>query len=345
MRIVIVVVLGFFLTIIFGTPSVLSSAVPHHSKIFELGEQKSTIRKLNKHRKVLKKVTQHTYSAPTFDYPVTYNMAVKNWIHYYQTEGKWSFKKWLERSTQYSPYIRKQLKANNLPPDLLYVAMIESGFSPRSKSPKGAVGIWQFMKPTANRYGLRVNRWIDERRNFTKATQAAVEYQKDLYQMFGSWQLVSASYNTGETRMRRLIEKHRTANFWHLADKNSLSRETSNYVPKIMAATLIAQNPEAYGFKNLKYSAPIEFEETVVPGGTNLNKLAKYLRVKRKVLYDLNPDLLQGAIPRGVKEHLLKIPVGSKPLVVHYAKRIIPKKAKNTKATKVDKRAPKVAKR
>lgn len=322
MRIVIVFIVGIISLSIMAAPSLLSSAVPPQSKMFELGEQKSTIRKLNKYRKNLKSKTQHTYSAPTFDFPVTYNQEVKNWIHYYQTEGKWSYKKWLERSTLYAPYILKELRANNLPKDLLYVAMIESGFAPKSKSQKGAVGIWQFMKPAARRYGLKVNKWVDERRNFTKATKAAIEYQKDLYQMFGSWQLVAASYNTGETRMRRLIEKHRTANFWQLSDKNSLSKETSNYVPKIMAATLIAQDPAKYGFKNIDYKYPIIFEETPVPGGIELAKLSKFLKIKRRILNDLNPDLLRGYIPVGVKDHVLKVPVGSKPLVQQYAKRI-----------------------
>ncbi|MCJ8276167.1 MAG: lytic transglycosylase domain-containing protein, partial [Bdellovibrionales bacterium] len=143
------------------------------------------------------------FSPPVFDFPVTYNHAVKSWINYFQTKGKRSFQKWLERSASYAPYIQGELEKNNIPQDLLYVAMIESGFSTRAKSPAGAVGIWQFIAPTARRYGIKVNWWVAERRNFTKATHAAIAYKKDLYKMFNSWHLVSASYNTGENRIAR----------------------------------------------------------------------------------------------------------------------------------------------
>lgn len=304
------------------TPSIVSSAIPNQKEMFEYGEQKATIRKFRQFRKDLKTSTQHSYSPPIFDFPVTYNHQVKSWIHYFQTDGKSTFKKWLERSARYSPYILKELQTNNLPQDLIYVAMIESGFVPHAKSHASAVGIWQFIQPTAQRYGLRVNWWIDERRDFTKATKAAIEYKKDLYKMFGSWHLVSASYNTGENRIMRLIEKHRTNDFWELASMNTLSDETVNYVPKIIAATLIAKSPALYGFKDLSYNVPFIFEEAMVPGGTDLGNLAHYIGVKEHYLKDLNPDLLRGFIPREVKQHLLKVPVGSKPLVQQYAKLI-----------------------
>lgn len=303
-------------------PSVVASAIPDQREMFEYGEQKSTIRKFRQFRKDLKAPTQHTYSPPIFDFPVTYNHQVKSWIHYFQTDGKTTFKKWLERSARYSPYIIKELQTHNLPQDLIYVAMIESGFIPSANSHAGAVGIWQFIEPTAKRYGLKVNWWIDERRDFTKATRAAIEYKKDLYKMFGSWHLVSASYNTGENRIMRLIEKHRTNDFWELANMNTLSNETINYVPKIIAATLIAKSPALYGFKDLSFNVPFVFEETFVPGGTDLSNLAHYIGVKEHYLKDLNPDLLRGFIPREVKKHLLKVPVGSKPLVQQYAQLI-----------------------
>ncbi len=279
-----------------------------------------SVRKFRHFRKDLKAPIRSTYSPPVFDFPVTYNEQVKSWINYFQTKGKTSFKVWLERSSRYAPYIQQELAKNNLPQDLLYVAMIESGFTSRATSHAGAVGIWQFIAPTARRYGLKVNWWIDERRNFTKATSAAIRYKKDLYEMFESWHLVSASYNTGEHRIQRLIKKHQTNNFWELAEMRTLPEETINYVPKIIAATLIAKSPALYGFNNLEYKVPYQFEETLVPGGTDLANLAQYIGVRHRYLKDLNPDLLKGFIPREVKEHRIKVPVGSKPLVRQYAK-------------------------
>lgn len=282
----------------------------------------SPIRKFRNFRKDLKAPTTHRYSPPIFDFPVTYNHRVKGWIKYFQTRGKGTFRRWLERSARYAPYIQEQLEAHKLPQDLLYVAMIESGFISRAKSHAGAVGIWQFIAPTARRYGLKVNWWIDERRNFTKATGAAIRYKKDLYRMFGSWHLVSASYNTGENRIARLIRRHKTNDFWELADMKLLPDETMNYVPKIIAATLIAKSPALYGFADLSYKVPYKFEETEVPGGTDLSNLAQYIGVKERYLKDLNPDLVKGFIPREIKKHRIKIPVGSKSLVREYSQLI-----------------------
>lgn len=270
----------------------------------------------------LRSPLRKTYSPPVFDFPVTYNEQVKMWIRYFQTRGRESFKTWLERSARYAPYIQKQLETHQLPTDLLYVAMIESGFSTQAVSHAGAVGIWQFIAPTGRRYGLHIDWWIDERRNFTKATQAAIRYKKDLYKMFGSWHLVSASYNTGENRIQRLIRKHRTNDFWELAEMRTLPDETINYVPKIIAATLIAKAPALYGFKDLEYKSPFKFEEMMVPGGTDLTNLAQYIGVKEQYLRELNPELLKGFIPREVKQHKIKIPVGSKTLVQQYAQLI-----------------------
>lgn len=272
------------------------------------------------YRKNVKTPFAYRFSPPVFDFPVTYNPAVKKWIRYFQTRGRTSFRRWLERSARYAPYIKKELESHNLPQDLLYVAMIESGFSPKVESPAGAVGIWQFIAPTARRFGLKVNWWVDERRNYTKATGAAIGYKKALHKMFGSWHLVSASYNTGENRIKRLIKKHKTNDFWKLAEKKAIANETINYVPKIIAATLIAKSPALYGFRNLKYHVPFRFETMEVPGGTDLANLAKHIGVNSKYMKALNPGLLKGFIPREVKSYPIKIPVGSRKLVRDYAR-------------------------
>ncbi len=201
-----------------------------------------------------------------FDFPVTYNDRVRFWIKHFQTSGHGYFKKWLERSTKYTPIIQALLKNEGLPQDLAYVAMIESGFSPFAQSHAEAVGMWQFIEATGERYGLTVNWWLDERKDYLKSTQAAIRYKKDLYKMFGSWYLVSASYNTGENRIKRLIKKHKTNDFWKLADLGVLPKETINYVPKIIAATMIAKAPGLYGFRDLNYDLPLKYEYFSVPG-------------------------------------------------------------------------------
>lgn len=183
-----------------------------------------------------------------FDFPITYNSRVKFWIKYFQTSGRKWFQTWLERSPRYLPALREMLREQNLPQDLAYVAMIESGFSNGAKSTASAVGLWQFISATGNRYGLRTQYWLDERRDFEKSTRAAIRYKKDLYRLFGSWYLVAASYNTGENRVKRLIKQHRTRDFWKLADLGVLHPETMNYVPKIIAATLIAKHPRSTAF-------------------------------------------------------------------------------------------------
>lgn len=258
-------------------------------------------------------------NVPIFDIPITYNDRVQGWIRYFQTSGRAGFQKWLARSTRYSPYIQKELGRAGLPKDIMYTAMIESGFSPVAESQAAAVGIWQFIKPTGERYGLKINWWLDERRNFVKSTQAAIRYKKDLYGMFGSWYLVAASYNCGETRVVNLIRKYGTKNFWEMARLGVLPKETMDYVPKIIAATLIAKAPGLYGFRNIEYQVPFEFDTALVPGGTDLFNLAQFLGVSPNYLKELNPDLLHGFIPPNINSHVIKIPKGSTKLVTQYS--------------------------
>lgn len=257
--------------------------------------------------------------APVFDIPVTYNYRVQHWVKYFQTTGRRDFERWLARSTRFTPFILDELDKAGLPKDIIYTAMIESGFSVSAQSPAAAVGIWQFIKPTAERYGLTVNWWLDERRNYVKSTMAAIKYKKDLYELFGSWYLVAASYNCGEQRVRNMIKKHSTNNFWELAQMRSLPQETTDYVPKIIAATLIAKAPALYGFRNINYEVPYEFDMAVVPGGTDLHNLAHYLGVNPGYMKELNPDLVHGFIPPHVQRHSIKIPKGAAKLVSKYS--------------------------
>jgi membrane-bound lytic murein transglycosylase D len=255
-----------------------------------------------------------------FDIPVTYNDRVSSWIKWFQTDGRKSFKTWLERSSRYVPQIEDELQRAGLPQDLVYLAMIESGFRPDAASHMGAIGLWQFIAPTARHYGLNITWWIDERRDFEKSTLAAIAYMKQLNGEFKSWYLVAASYNMGETGVRRLIKRHGTNNFWELADKRALPRETTDYVPKIIAATLIAKAPALYGFRDLEYQVPLAYDTIRVPGGTDLINLAGYLGVSGKYLMELNPELTRGFIPREVRGHQIRVPKGASLMVAQYAR-------------------------
>ncbi len=256
-----------------------------------------------------------------FDLPVTYNKKVSRWISYYQTSGNKWFRSWLQRSYKYMPFIQGELKNSGLPIDLAYMVMIESGFSPNATSSADAAGPWQFIKPTGARYGLEHNWWLDERRDLKKSTHAAIKYLKDLYDEFGSWYLVAASYNMGENGLRRQIKKYGTRDYWMLIKLSALPVETQEYVPKILAAMLISKAPNLYGFRDLEKMDPLEYEVVLVPGGTDLEVLADFLGVTRKALKDLNAELFLGYIPREVGKHYIRVPKGASRLVYDYVYR------------------------
>jgi len=183
-----------------------------------------------------------------FDIPITINSRVEFWIDYFQTRGRVHFEKYLERSEHFVPYIVPLLKQHGLPEDLVYLAMIESGFNNHARSRAKAVGPWQFISATGKRYGLMINWWVDERRDTRKSTLSAVGYLKDLYTIFKSWELAAAAYNSGEAKIARAIRRFGTKDFWTIARHRFLRPETRDYVPKIIAAAIIAKNREQFGF-------------------------------------------------------------------------------------------------
>lgn len=254
-----------------------------------------------------------------FDLPVTYNKEVGRWIAYFQGEknARW-FRNWLERSYKYMPFIQDELKKAQLPTDLAFMVMIESGFLANAESHAAAVGPWQFIESTGKRYGLSKAWWIDERRDLKKSTLAAIRYLKDLYGEFGSWYLVAASYNMGENGLRRRIKQHGTKDYWALIKLNALPQETQEYVPKILAAMLIAKAPNLYGFRDLDKMDVLDYDVVSVPGGTDLEPLADYLGVTRKALKDLNAELILGYIPRHVDRHFIRVPKGASIYVSRY---------------------------
>lgn len=257
-------------------------------------------------------------SRPFFDIPITYNVRVKQWITYFQGSGRKWYRDRLERSHRYLPSMKKVLKDRGLPQDLAFISMIESGFSPHAVSTAQAVGYWQFINSTAERYGLKISWWLDERRDFQKSTTAAARYLGDLYKMFGSWYLTAAAYNMGEGRLKRLIAKHKTNNYWVLSKKPDFPKETRDYIPKMLAAMLIGKVPDLYGFTNVTPAEPYRYEYFYVPGGTDLINMASHLGVQPSMLQKLNPELTKGFVPSTIRNHRIRIPSGYTIAVSNY---------------------------
>ncbi len=244
-----------------------------------------------------------------FNVPIVLNERTAAWIKFYQGRGRKNFARHLERSYRYVPAMKKILRQHGLPDDLVYIALIESGFNAKAYSHARAAGFWQFIAPTGRRYKLKINRSVDERRDFVKATHAAANYLKDLHQMFGHWYLAAAGYNAGEGKIMRAIKKYHTRDFWEIAKGNYLRPETKNYIPKYLAAMIIAKHPKRFGFGDLVPQEPLEYETVEIRGTPiDLRVAARLIERDQKELATLNPELLTSTTPTGRKSYALRVP-------------------------------------
>ena len=244
--------------------------------------------------------------------PVDLNKRVEYSIKYFQTGASAHFKEWHRRFGKYEKLMRKILRSEGVPGDFVYLAMIESGFSPKAVSRAGAVGIWQFMYWTGKKYGLNIDWWDDERRDFEHSTRAAAKYLKNLYDMFGSWYLAAAAYNVGEGKIDRAIRRYRTNDYWKLVKYRYLPRETKNYVPKMLAALSIVKDPELYGFTDLEMDYPLTFDVIDLPGGIDLRTLAEIIEADYEEIKALNTGIRRGISPPYSPVYPVRIPFGSK---------------------------------
>jgi membrane-bound lytic murein transglycosylase D len=251
---------------------------------------------------------------PDFDIPIVINPRVEQFIQYFQTEIRDKFVTWLARSEKYIPFMKNLLKEHGLPEDLVYMALIESGFNPYAYSRSKAAGIWQFISLTGKRYGLKVNWWVDERRDPEKSTIAAAKYLKDLYETFECWYLAAAGYNAGEYKIIKAMKRYRTEDFWKLTKYRYLRRETKDYVPQMIAAALIAKDPEKYGFADVEYEEPLQYDKVKVPALMGLSLIARASETSLEEIKDLNPELRRGVTPPNEPEYEVKIPLGKKEL-------------------------------
>ena len=242
--------------------------------------------------------------------PLVLNKKVENAIHYFQGRGRRVFTKWLQRSGWYREMIVAILKEEGVPEELLYLAMIESGFNPNAKSYARAVGIWQFISSTGKAYGLTSSWWYDERRDPEKSTRAAAKHLRDLYQRFDNWYLAIAGYNYSPGKIEKRLQRYNVEEFWDLP---RLPRQTRNYVPTFIAAVHIAKNPAEYGFF-VEPETPVIYDTVTVKECVDLNVVAECVNNSFDELKRLNPALLRWCTPPDRERWVLNIPRGSREL-------------------------------
>lgn len=245
-----------------------------------------------------------------FSAQVVENAKVRHFIDYYSITGKNRFRELLSRSGRYMPMIAKVLAQEGLPEELGYLALLESEFDVNVRSRNGAVGLWQFIPATGRRYGLRIDEWIDERRDPVKATRAAAAYLKDLHDYFGRWFLATAAYNAGPGTIDRALQQSGAKDFWSIKAKAQLSNETRNFVPKFVAIALIAMEPQKYGLDDIQYETSLDYEEIEVAAPIPLSTLAEMVGTSVAALRELNPALLRTVIPPGTTPFRVNVPVG-----------------------------------
>jgi len=246
---------------------------------------------------------------------------VESHIRYFRTAIRDRFEQWLTRLAHYRPIVANIFSEFNLPSDLVYLSLVESGFNPHAYSRARAMGPWQFMKGTAQLYGLRVDRYVDERRDPIKSTIAAARYLRDLYDLFGTWPLAMAAYNAGEGKVMRALQKAQADSFGEIARTKHLRRETKEYVPRFMAATIIARNPDQFGFIQ-DPPPPHDFEEVIVSRSLHLQAVSAASGVPFHELRRLNPELRLDATPPDDPTYHLKIPVGTRGKVEQALERV-----------------------
>ncbi len=244
------------------------------------------------------------------DLPLMMTDQVASFINYFSTRGRGTLQRGLERSGRYREMIARIFKEEGIPQDLIYLAQAESGFHPLALSRAGARGMWQFMASRASGYGLERNWWVDERQDPEKSTRAAAKHLKDLYNQFGDWYLAMAAYNSGPLTVQRAVQRTGYADFWELYRRNVLPKETRNYVPIIIAETIMAKNPSQYGLEDVVMDKPPEMDKVKIDYPVDLRLVAECTDTPLATLQDLNPSLLRMTTPKQ-GEFTLNVPAGT----------------------------------
>ncbi len=249
-----------------------------------------------------------------YDIPVVLNNQVLRFLNHYQTRWRDIMERGLKRAGRYVDLFREIFKREGLPQDLVYVPHTESLFNPRAYSRARAKGIWQFIKWTGRKQGLRQDWWIDERSDIVKSTEAAARYLKELHEQFGDWYLALAAYNVGPARIQRNLNRYGSIDYWDMVKRRLLPRETRNYVPSILATVIIYRNPERYGF-HAEADPRIQFETLSLDYQVDLGVVSESIGVPLAELENLNPELTYGVTPKDYSEYRLKVPPGKAELL------------------------------
>ena len=247
------------------------------------------------------------------DLPVHWDFRIIRYLEFYKNDpkGRNIMHAWLRDQGKYRDLILAHLRNAGLPDDLLYVAMIESSYSPRENSRSGASGLWQFMPSGGRIYGLRMNHWLDERKDPVRSTEAAMLYFADLYHRFGNWDLALAAYNAGYSAVLRSISKYNTNNFWTLLEhENALPWESSIYVPKALAAAIVGNNRKLFGFDKIEEKNRLRWDNVTVSKSVSIAVIARAAGVSAKAISRLNPQLRRNRTPPGIKNYPVRIPYG-----------------------------------
>ena len=245
------------------------------------------------------------------DIELQMNADVLRYIAFFTGAGRSTFERWLKRSGRYMELFRSVLQKEGLPPDLVHLVFVESGFNVNARSYASAVGPWQFMRATSRLFGLNVNQWVDERKDPEKATVAAARYLKHLYGIFGDWPLALASYNAGEGTVMRAIKAQGTNNYWELR----LPKQTEDYVPQFMAAMAITRDPVKYGFTDILYDDPMRFDEVSLKGAVDLRAIAKLAECDYEELKELNPSVRNAMVQGANGITSIRVPEGKSEII------------------------------
>jgi membrane-bound lytic murein transglycosylase D len=242
--------------------------------------------------------------------PLVMTDQVAGYINYFSSRGRGTLERGLARSGRYEDMIRRTLREEGVPQELIYLAQAESGFHPLAVSRAGARGMWQFMGSRAKGYGLERSWWVDDRQDPEKATRAAAHHLKDLYNEFGDWYLAMAAYNSGPGTVQSAVKRTGYADFWELYRRNVLPKETRNYVPIIVAVTIMAKNPGQYGLETVVKETPVPYDTVKIAYPIDLRLAAECVDVTTADLLDLNPSLLRLTTPKD-REFELHLPAGT----------------------------------
>ncbi len=276
----------------------LDTAEEKETSLHSEDEDEILLKELAKKDAAFDQVAERLRKRTRYKIPVEINRKVLRWIHYFTVRDRDRYQRFYERGLRYRALINEILEEHQVPKELFYLALIESGFNPNARSHARATGMWQFMKATGRAYGLKISYYQDDRRDPIRATRAAARHLRDLRKNFGSWYLALSAYNAGPRRIKRAIRKGRTRNFWKLAKKRVLPRETMNYVPKFLAAVIIGRDPKRFGFKINRISHYPVLKAMNVPSGILVKDVAVVSGISYKKLKEFNPQIRRGIVPR-----------------------------------------------